>query len=274
MNEPERKLDRIRRSGRQLASALIGTAAGVASSDPFVGAVSGWAASELLPVGEEVIERVAGRAAVRVGATSTLIAVEWQQREANGEERREDGFFDERGSLRAEAHELLEGILLTSANCFEEQKLPYLAHIFSDVAYDASVGSSDALFVTRLADQLTYRQLQALAICGRHGTGDVELELELARMDAAHHEGSMMVEPALYQEVNDLAARGLVGLWLGDGSVTSASRVFGGGSESESIGQTALTPAGEFLHRLLRLGEMPAGEQIAWLEQFRGRPRR
>jgi hypothetical protein len=102
----------------------------------------------------------------------------------------------------------------------------------------------------------------------------VELEIELARMDAAHHDGSMTVEPALYQEVNDLAARGLVGLWLGDGAITSASRVFGGGSESESIGQTALTAAGEFLHRLLRLSEMPMDEQCAWLEQFRGRPRR
>ena len=37
--------------------------------------------------------------------------------------------FDERDGLRSEEQELLEAVLLTAANTYEERKLPYLAHL-------------------------------------------------------------------------------------------------------------------------------------------------
>jgi hypothetical protein len=81
--------------------------------------------------------------------------------------------------LRPEAQELLEAILLASANCFEERKLPFMAHMYNGVAYDPTISAGDSLFLVRMADQLTYRQLESLAAFGRHGTGDTPLEIEL-----------------------------------------------------------------------------------------------
>jgi hypothetical protein len=171
-HEPERKIDRALRSAIRLAAGLTGVSTAVVTGDPYAGAATGWAANELLTIGQEVMERVSERAAVRVGASRLIIAADLQERERHGDVPRADGFFDERGALRPEAHELLESILLASANCFEERKLPYLAHVYDGVADDATVNTGDSLFLARMADQLTYRQLQALAVFGRHGTGD------------------------------------------------------------------------------------------------------
>ena len=126
------RFDRLLQSGTRLAAALTGVSTGVLTGDPYAGAFTAWATNELLTTGQEVIGRVTDRAAVRGGAAVGIIATDAQDRRDRGEEERSDGFFDDRGNLRAEAHELLEAILLVSANCFEEKKLPYVAHIFPE----------------------------------------------------------------------------------------------------------------------------------------------
>jgi hypothetical protein len=138
--ESQSKMDLVLGSAGRLASALTGVSAAVLTGDPYAGAVGAWLTNELLTVGPEVMERVTERAAVRVGAASLIVGADIHERRLRDEEPRSDGFFDERGVLRPEAHELPESILLASANCFEERKLPYLAQM-----YDGAI----VLIVTR-----------------------------------------------------------------------------------------------------------------------------
>jgi hypothetical protein len=235
--EGGRKIDRVLSSAARLAAGLTGVSAAVVSGDPYAGAVTGWAANELVTIGQEVMERVTERAAVRVGASRLIIATDLDERERHGDAPRSDGFFDERGALRPEAHELLESILLASANCFEERKLPYLAHMYDGVAYDSTVSPGDSLFLARMADQLTFRQLQGLAVFGRHGTGDTALEIELGEIEAEHRSGARVLDPALFEELTDLGSRRLVGAWTGDGRVRDPSTTWGGDWEGVASGR-------------------------------------
>lgn len=273
VGEADSKLDRVLKSAARLASGLTGVSAGLLTGDPYAGAVTGWAANELLTIGQEVMDRVSERAAVRVGATRLIVAADLREHERRGEVPRSDGFFDERGALRPEAHELLESILLASANCFEERKLPYLAHMYDGVAYDSTVSAGDALFLARMADQLTYRQLQGLAVFGRHGTGDTALEIELAEIEAEHRSGARLVDPTMFEELTDLGNRRLVGAWTGDGLVRDPSTTWGGDWEGVAIGQVSLTELGQLLHRLMGLREIPEEGWRAWVDTYRGTAR-
>jgi hypothetical protein len=185
----------------------------------------------------------------------------------------EGPFFDERGALRPEAHELLESILLASANCFEERKLPYLAHMYDGVAHDSTVTTGDSLFLARMADQLTFRQLQGLAVFGRHSTGDTALEIDLGKIEADHRSGARAIDPALFEELTDLGNRRLVGAWTGAGRVRDPSATWGGDWEGVAIGQVALTELGKLLHRLMRLDEMPDVDWRSWVVAYRGQAR-
>jgi hypothetical protein len=173
--------------------------------------------------------------------------------------------------LRPEAHELFESILLAAANTFEERKLPYLAHLYDGVAHDVSVRAPDALFLSRIADQLTYRQLQGLAVFGNHQ----EHEMALVMAKTSHEEGRMTPDPAFMREFNDLGARALIGVTRPDDDVPHApGDLWGGNSLGEyAYAQEGLMDAGELLYRLMRLDQMPESEQDEWLTELAGMPR-
>jgi hypothetical protein len=196
-----------------------------------------------------------------------------QRCEAQGEQQRNDGFFDARGAVRPEAHDLLESVLLSAANSFEERKLPYVAYLYNGTTFDSSIRAADALFLSRVADQLTFHQLQALAVFARHGSADTELELELAQIEAEHRSYERVANPAVVTEVIDLGNRGLLGVWVGDGTVRNPSDTWGGDWNAASIGQVTLTDTGKLLHRLLQLEEMPEEDWRAWIADYRGAPR-
>ena len=143
------KFDRMLQAGARLAAALTGVSAGVFTGDPYIGAGTAWATNEILTIGQEVMGRVTARSAIRTGAALTIIAADAQEHRDQGDHPRTDGFFDERGMLRADAQELLEAILLASANCFEERKLPFMAHMYDGIAYDSTISAGDSLFLVR-----------------------------------------------------------------------------------------------------------------------------
>ena len=77
---------------------------------------------------------------------------------------RTDGFFDSTMHDRSGADEVMENILLKSQREPEEKKLPYMANLFANIAFDSTIGSEMAHQVTRTAGELTYRQLCLLRL--------------------------------------------------------------------------------------------------------------
>jgi hypothetical protein len=163
------------------------------------------------------------RAAIRVAATELIIEHDARKHEERGESHRADGFFDHRGGIRPEAEDLFEGILMTAAQTWQEAKLPLLARLFDSVAHDASVDPETAMFLAKTADQLTYRQLQGLAVFGRHQ----EHEIALAAANVRKAEGEPP-DPGFAHEFDNLGDRGLVGVGGSeDGVVRNPSELMG-----------------------------------------------
>lgn len=136
----------------------------------YVGATVGWAAGEVFPgIFVDVMDRVGNRGATRAAAAVALIEGDATEREARGEAVREDGFFDARGDERlSQAEELLEAVLRQAADAVEEEKLPFLARIYTAVERDPDVSPAEAHYLLGLAGRLTYRQLVALSVLSHH----------------------------------------------------------------------------------------------------------
>jgi hypothetical protein len=266
----ESSVEIVVRKGSALAGALAGGAVGLIGgpAGALGGAAVGWGAGEgLAKLGVEVMARVHGRASERAAATALMIRSDGAEHEARDEEPRDDGFFDDRGALRPEDKELLEAVLLTAANTYEERKLPYLAHLYDSVKYDASVRAADALFMARLADQLTYRQLVGVAVFAHHD----EHFRPLARAQALFAEGRAQRDAGFMQELDDLGSRGLLGVRDAAG-IARVGTIAGSTLSGAEFGTLGLTEPADTLYRLMRLDEIPAAEREAWLVELAGTP--
>ena len=148
---------------------LAGTAAGLVMAGPEGALVGGAAGSSVTMalrwLGHELSSRLLGpREEQRLGYVYTLAAAEIAERIRAGEQVRQDGFFGENTSGRSEGEEVWESILMKSQREPEEKKLPYMAHLLANLAFEPGVGANMAHQITKTAEQLTYRQLCILSL--------------------------------------------------------------------------------------------------------------
>ncbi len=197
----EARVKRLIDGGADLAGAVGGVGAS-AVAGPLVGAAVGVAIKQAVTAVGRLFSQ---REEERIGAALLTIEEDTRAHQERGEQPRDDGFFDERGDLRPEAEELLEGVLRQAAASHEERKVPLLAHLFSSVAHDKSVRSADAVYLLRLASELTYRQFVILSA--------------FANGDAARR-------PVRYDpELDDLGERLLLGLPAQSGGILPVGRM-------------------------------------------------
>jgi hypothetical protein len=194
MNEPDagdESAERVRRlmdGGADLAGA-VGAVGATVVAGPVAGAALGVAIKHAVAAVGRLFSR---REEQRIGVALLAIQEDARARQERGERVRADGFFDPSGELRPEGEELLEGVLREAAASYEERKVPLLAHLYSAVAHDESVRSADALYLVRLASDLTFRQF---VILSAFATGDAASR-------------RVLYDP----ELDDLGERLLVGL--------------------------------------------------------------
>jgi hypothetical protein len=210
-NQPEKPsgIRRLIDAGAEIAGGAIGGALGFLAAGPAGAAAGGAggaaAAAVLKHIGGEVSERVLSpREQVRVGAVLALAAAEVRQRLDQGELPRTDGFFDFNKDGHSDADEVAESVLLKSQREAEERKLPYMAHLFASIAFDASISAYMAHQLLKAAEHLTFRQLYLLRI------GAIRAQLGLRSTD---YRGQGSFDKKLYQilyECHDLYNRGFV----------------------------------------------------------------
>lgn len=145
-------------------SGIAGSAAVFLLGGPegiFVGGALGSGASIALRwLGGEMSSRLLGpREQQRIGYVYTLAASEISERIRGGEQVRQDGFFHTRDRDRSDATEVWESVLMKSQREPEELKLPYMAHLLSNLAFDSHISVNMAHQLTNAAEALTYRQL-------------------------------------------------------------------------------------------------------------------
>ena len=171
-HEEARKSDALRtviNGGVEIAGGAVGGALGFLAAGPLgaaaFGAGGAAAAIALKHIGEEASERLlSAREKVRIGGVLAIAAAEINQRIKNGEKVRSDSFFEEKSSGRSDAEEVAESVLLKSQREPEEEKIPYMGHLLSSVAFDDQISAEMAHQITKAAEQLTYRQLCILKV--------------------------------------------------------------------------------------------------------------
>jgi hypothetical protein len=254
----------------ETASAIGGALAGTAMTllaGPFVGSASGEAVARvLLRVGFEVERRfLTPRQESRLGEAYAAAAQGIAAHLDASEKARSDGFFEQPGPEQSSpADELLEGVLRTAADAWEQRKVPYLGRIFANLCFDTSVSPADASYLLRVADRLTYRQVTVLAFWQAVLDADRPYGHELRGMFVvAHAEGWPQPTATILAEINDLASLGLLGVRRkGDGEVVHPGMTIGGLEAFGTFGGVSITTIqptdmGNTLHRLMGLDEVP-----------------
>lgn len=256
--EKRRRLESAIEKGSQLVGSLVGNAVGLAGGAEAAigGAAAGWATTEALQrVGIEVLSRVTGHEAVRVGAVGFVIEADASERRHRGEQERQDDFFHAAHDQRAPNEQLLEGLLRYAAETYQEQKLPYMAHLYDAASYDTSISPDMSVYLLKLSNDLTYRQLLALAA---YADRDREDSLFLQLLRDGMLEQPRVADPSVQGEIRSLLAHDLV--YEHVDQARSASRRF------------VITSLGSRLARAMRLELLPADEVRRWVATEAGRP--
>ena len=82
---------------------------------------------------------------------------------------RDDDFWMENSSGVCDAKTILEGILLRARDEYEEKKLNYYSNLIAQMAFDHSWNYQRLNAMIRMFEQLSYRQLQLMALAQRKG---------------------------------------------------------------------------------------------------------
>jgi hypothetical protein len=163
-------------SWKSKLDALIWEILGGGAVGAATGEIAGAAAGAGTPIAvrglawgaREFRERVLGhREAVRVIDAITVAKARIDERLAAGDVARSDGFFNARKADRSDAEELLEGVLLAAQREYEERKVRRYGNLYASIAFEPTIDSVTANSFLREADDLSYTQIQLLALVAR-----------------------------------------------------------------------------------------------------------
>ena len=114
------------------------------------------------------------------------------------------GFFSNQENGRSDADEVWESALLKSQREAEEKKLPYMAHLLANIAFDTEISTAMAHQITKIAEALTYRQMCILQLSATK---------EKFNLRKQSYQGQSNFSKGVYQllyEYYDLSNRGLI----------------------------------------------------------------
>lgn len=152
-----------------IGSGISGTLSLFSAVDPFVGFLAGPAgvivSGTLKGIGKDIKERqLSPQEDYRVGKVLAIAALEIHQRLENGENLRNDGFFDKKPTGRSDAEEIAEAIMLKCQREPQEKKIPYMGFLKASIGFDSSISTDMGHQLIKAAEELTYRQLCILKL--------------------------------------------------------------------------------------------------------------
>lgn len=251
--EQEEKVEDIIQTGTDIAGATTGAAIGLLVGGPpgaIVGTAAGPAAARTLRgLAVEFRERVLGcREEVRVGATISFASAKINEKLENGQRLRHDGFFADAKDDRSTAKEVFESVVLAAQREAEEKKVRFYGNLLANLAFVEDVDRSQANFLIRLGEDLSYRQLCLLSLFAQNtlllgGNNRLNLRASSYREDAGTATFSMDLI-VLLQETYDLDRKGLVS----NGGAAMISVADANPSQMSPVGAAAT------LYNLMELG--------------------
>ena len=240
-------------------SGAVGAAVGLVGGPPGVvvgGVVGGLFSTAVKKLCFEMDNRFMGpREQARLGAVCALGAAEIVERIKAGEKLREDGFFVDGDGDRSRAEEVWESLLSKCQREASERKLPYMGHLFANLAFDETVGLDMAHQIISAAEQLSYRQLCILRICAVPREFNVQ-----ARFSSGDGKPAIPNNRSLYpilSECLDLANRGFI-----------RGERLDSGAPFFQPGTMRIEDIGDDIHDLMNLEEIPNDDLNEMVERF------
>ena len=89
---------------------------------------------------------------------------EIDKRLGQGECLRNDGFFDKDPTVRSDAHEIAEAIMLKCQREPQEKKIPYMGYLLANIFFESNISADMGHQLIKAAEELTYRQLCILKL--------------------------------------------------------------------------------------------------------------
>lgn len=157
--------------GADAAGEVVGIGVGALVAGPagaIGGAVLGSVASHaLLSVKNEFLGRLlTAKEQQRVLSVADMTRSTIERNLNQGKTPRDDGFFDGSVDDRSSAEEIFEGTLIAAQREYEERKLPLLANLTANIAFDESISPGMANRLLKLAAELTYQEILVLRVLG------------------------------------------------------------------------------------------------------------
>lgn len=146
------------------------------------------------------------REKVRVGAVVAYCYEKFQENINEGQQPRQDGFFDDTPNERSADKEVFEGIMLAAQREPQEKKLRFFGNLVANLAFHPEIGRAQANYLIALAESLSHRQLCLLRIFALNNAGVINLRSNDYR-DASPLQNEDIV---VLQEIYKLYARGLL----------------------------------------------------------------
>ena len=172
-NDP-RLVETIVAEGRkrltEIAGAGGGALLGLALGGPpgaIVGAMAGPTLTGMFSVASDFARRsLTKKERARVATILALVDGKISQRQNKGDHIRTDGFFLN-DKVESGGEQLGEAVLIAAQRDPQEKKLQYYANLLANLAFTSSVDRPEAYMLTKLAEELSYRQLCMIAIFAR-----------------------------------------------------------------------------------------------------------
>lgn len=167
-NDRSEKADSIIDMSSSIGGSLTGAAFSLIGGPTgyFIGPVAGSIVEYFFKkAGKEIKDRVLSQSEERkITTVYNLAAEKIKTRLSDGDQIRQDDFFGTEGTSRSKADEVFEDILFSVEKEVEEQKLEYMATLFSNIVFDSTVSKEESHQVISVARNISYRQLAILQI--------------------------------------------------------------------------------------------------------------
>ena len=240
-----------------IGSGISGALSLLSAADPLVGFLAGPAgttiAGMLKSIGTDAKERqLSPREDFRVGKVLAIAALEIHQRLENGENHRNDGFFDEKPTGRSDAEEIAEAVMLKCQREPQEKKIPYMGYLLAGIALDSNISTDMGHQLIKAAEELTYRQLCILKLAV------VKDRFSLRNQDYQNHGKFPKELYQVLQECHDLCLKSYLDYNI---PLTSSGQITVGYMNIQP-NKMAIYGIGEDLFELMRLSDIPDEDVI------------
>lgn len=155
-------------AGADMAGAATGATLSTFLGGPAGAAIGAAIGHTFRKIGAEIDNRyISPREDERVASALSYAIERAEEKIEEGEEIRDDGFFDEGTDDRSSADEIVEGALIAAQREHEERKIEYIGSLIANICFDESLDSSQSNALISTAERMSWRQIRILSYISR-----------------------------------------------------------------------------------------------------------